>query len=342
MTRVLVTGGCGFLGSHVCEHFLHIGYEVISVDNLDTTEMHKSGYTNPAARMYNYLYLKHLGIDTKIVDIGSADSWSRDVDYVVHTAAQPTMTLALKDPVKDAMVNAIGTLKMLEFARRNDIPISICSSVHVFGNRINSKLTEGVDRFECDPPTIGEDYPILNGDITPLHASKASAEIYSRAYIDTYGLQVGIMRLSGMYGPRQFAGAHHGWVSNFAIRILKNLPVTVFDTDLQVRDILYCTDAARVFSLFYTHHIPGLYVVGGGNSSIVSLRDVIRMIGESSGKKPKVVFEPKRFGDLYYFVADISKAVKNLGWTPSVHPSDGIMETVEWIRDNITLFEGIT
>ena len=339
--KVLVTGACGFLGSHICELFKELNWEVIGLDNLTYFEMRRSGY-NRKARYYNYNLLKKMDIDILVEDLLNCHKLqSIEADYIVHTAAQPTMTLSISNPRYDLMNNVIGTFNILELARKLDIPVSICSSIHVFGNKINNTLKEEGTRFKCSPESIDESEKVLQGDISPLHASKMSSEIYGQCFIDTYGLKVGIMRLSGMYGPRQFAGMHHGWVSNIILRILKDLPVYIFGSDKQVRDILYCKDAAKVFLSFYNYQVPGLYIIGGGKECIFSIRDLIDFVSKLSGKKPEIILKERRFGDLYYFVSNIDKARTYLKWSPDVLPQEGIENTFRWIKENIKLFEGI-
>jgi len=340
--KVLVTGGCGFLGSYVCELFMKLGWDVIALDNLTSYEFARSGYTNRLARRYNLEYLESLGVQIVIGDIRSYKSLETlDVDYIVHTAAQPTMTLSKEDPRHDMEVNIIGTFNVLELARKLDIPAVLCSTIHVYGNKINQKLIERETRFECSPSCIPEDHPILEGDITPLHVSKRTLELYGLCYIDTYGLNIGIFRLSGMFGPRQFAGMHHGWVSNFVIRTLKRLPIYIFGTDKQVRDILYATDAARAFKCFYDHQVPGIYNIGGGLKTAISLRETLDLIHEITGIPQRIIYKEHRHGDLYYFVCDISKAKECLEWSPTVMPREGLSRTIRWVQENLDLFEGI-
>ena len=340
--RVLVTGGCGFLGSHVCELFHTLGWDVTALDNLTPYEFLRSGYRNRMARRYNWEYLKKLGVDLVLADIRDFDSLRHlEADYIVHTAAQPTMTLSKEDPRHDMEVNIIGTFNVLELARKLDAPAVLCSTIHVYGNRLNQKLIEEETRFKCSPSCIGEDHPILDGDLTPLHVSKRALELYGLCYIDTYGLDIGIFRLTGMYGPRQFAGMHHGWVSNFIIRTLKRLPIYIFGTDKQVRDILYVSDAARAFKCFYDHRMPGIYNIGGGLKTAISLRETLELIHEITGIPQNIIYKVHRHGDLYYFVCDISKAKDQLGWYPKVMPREGLEKTIRWVQENLSLFEGI-
>lgn len=338
--RVLVTGGCGFLGSHVCELFKKEGFEVVSLDNLTNYEFSKSGYSIKA-RLYNFYYLKEkLNIDTLVLDLRRWNSIKDlEADFIVHTAAQPTMTLSIEDPRYDLENNVLATFNILELSRRLDVPVVLCSTIHVYGNRINQRLKEKETRFESEPPTINEEAEVLNGEVTPLHASKRSAEIYGQCYIDTYNLKVGIFRLTGMYGPRQFAGMHHGWVSNFIIRTLLNLPIYIYGTDKQVRDILYASDAAESFLKFFSRPVPGVYNIGGGLENAVSIRECLDMIEELTGIKQERIMLPKRFGDLYYFVCDYKKARETFNWSPKTRPREGLEKTVEWFKNNIDILK---
>jgi CDP-paratose 2-epimerase len=178
----------------------------------------------------------------------------------------------------------------------------------------------------------------MQGKLTPLHASKRAAELYVQTYIDTYGLEAAVFRLTGMYGPRQFGGEDHGWVANFAIRTIKGLPMKIFGTDKQVRDILYASDAVMSFEAFYKHRKPGIYNIGGGVDNIISLGECLNLISEITGIKQEIKHEPVRLGDLWYFVSDITKAEKELHWRPKVSNREGISNLINWINDNIGLF----
>ena len=181
---------------------------------------------------------------------------------------------------------------------------------------------------------IGEDAFILQGDISPLHASKRCAELYVQAFIETYGLRATTFRLTGMYGPRQFGGMDHGWVANFAIRTVMERPITIFDTGKQVRDILYASDAARAFDLWYKHGEAGIYNIGGGMNNSISLTECLQYLSEITGKKQDITVAPPRFGDLYYFVCDCTKAAHDFRWKPDVGNRAGLKSLVNWITVN--------
>lgn len=339
--KVLVTGGCGFLGSHVCEFYSKRGDSVISLDSMTKYELERTGYMADAARRYNWDYLETLGVQLVKEDIRNAEALidhCTDCDYIVHTAAQPAMTLSWEDPVNDFTTNAAGTLNVLEAARRHKIPVASCATIHIYGNRINETLSETETRYVRIPAAIDEDHSTLEGTLSPLHASKMSADIYVRTYADVYGVKAASFRLTGIYGPRQLGGEDHGWVANFSIRAVMGWPLTIFGTGKQLRDILFVTDVASAFHAFYESRIPGVYNIGGGGPFSVSLLECIDMIKEICGKDLNVRFEPDRYGDLRYFICDIRKANRSLGWSPKVAPRQGVERLINWIGENRGLF----
>jgi CDP-paratose 2-epimerase len=141
--KVLVTGGCGFLGSHVCEYYRKKGEEVVSFDNLTKHEIMRTGYNVENARFYNWNLLKEMGVSIIKGDIRDKEELlevAADCDYIIHTAAQPAMTIAIENPELDLTTNVVGTFNLLEVARKFDIPLVNCSTIHVYGNKINETL----------------------------------------------------------------------------------------------------------------------------------------------------------------------------------------------------------
>lgn len=265
--------------------------------------------------------------------------YTKGCDYICHTAAQPTMTMSWENPELDFSTNVRGTFNVLEAARKFNIPIVTCSSVHTYGpDKINSELKEEETRYIREPVTIDENEPFLQGVVTPLHASKRANEIYTQCYIDTFRLKAACFRLTGIYGPNQFGGEDHGWVANFAIRNVLNMPLTIFGTGKQLRDILYATDVAKAFEAFYNNPVPGIYIIGGGKETMISLIECIKLIEKITGNESNVKFEEGRFGDLKYFVGDYSKFSKATGWKPETSPEEGVKKLINWINENKNLF----
>ena len=339
--KLFVTGGCGFLGSHVCEYYARKGIQVTAYDNMTKYELQRTGFAAEQARNYNWNYLKSLGVNLVKADIRNYDELldcASGCNYIIHTAAQPAMTISWEDPRLDITTNVVGTFNVLEAARKLKVPVACCATIHIYGNTINDTLTETDKQYVRVPADIDENYPTLQGTLTPLHASKAAGDCYIKVYIDTYQLEAASFRLTGIYGTRQLGGEDHGWVANFAIRSVLNWPITIFGTGKQVRDIIYATDICEAFDAFYKSRKAGIYNIGGGKQTAISLLDCIDIIEKINGFRPKVQFAPDRHGDLRYFICDISKAQKELGWSPRIMPEEGIERLISWIKDNKAIF----
>jgi CDP-paratose 2-epimerase len=339
--KVLVTGGCGFLGSQVCEFYRARGAQVIAYDNLTKQELQRTGFAVEAARSHNSEFLSSIGVQVVKADVRDFEALmdsAQGCDYLIHTAAQPAMTIGWEDPLLDLTSNVNGTVNVLEAARTRKIPVACCATIHIYGNLINQTLRETDTRYVRDPEAVDETHPTLEGTLTPLHASKHAGDVYVKVYIDTYRVEAASFRLTGIYGTRQLGGEDHGWVANFAIRSVMGWPLTVFGTGKQARDILYATDVCEAFDAFYRTRRPGAYNIGGGPGSLISLRECIDLIGEINGTTPEVNFEPVRHGDLFYFCCDIAKARRELGWEPKIKPREGVEKLMGWIRDNRHLF----
>lgn len=341
--KVLVTGGCGFIGSHVCEYYIEKGADVIAYDSMTKYELMRTGYATDAARDYNWHFINKLGVKLIKGDVRNFDELMKAAvgcDFVIHTAAQPAMTISWEDPALDFSTNLLGTFNVLEVARRLKIPMVNCATVHVYGNKINETLKEESTRYVRQPAAIDENHPTVEGTLTPLHASKRSADLYVQTYIDTYGLEIASFRLTGLYGPRQFGGEDHGWVANFTIRTILGMPITIYGTGKQLRDIIYASDVAEAFDAFYKTRKAGIYNIGGGMECAISLLECIELIKEISGKEPVVKFAEPRLGDLLYFVCDTSKAKRELQWEPKVSTKEGVSRLIDWVKGNENLFHG--
>jgi len=340
--KVLVTGGCGFAGSHVCEYYKKQGGKVIAFDNLTKFELKRTGYAAQKSRFHNVDFLKSIGVDVVKEDIRdrkTLESYSKKADYIIHTAAQPAMTISWEEPELDFTTNVVGTFNILEIARKYKIPTASCATIHIYGNKINDEVKEGKTRYIRRPAEIDENHRLVEGILTPLHASKRTLDLYHQTYIDTYKLPLASFRLTGLYGPRQFGAEDHGWVANFAIKAVMGYPITIFGTGKQIRDILYIDDLVRAFDAFYKKQKPGCYNIGGGKKTMISLIECIQLIEEILGKKVEVKYEPGRFGDLIYFSCNTNKAKKNLGWQAKVTTKEGVTKLINWVQENKDFFK---
>ncbi len=340
--KVLVTGGCGFLGSHVCELFRKDGWEVISYDNMTKYELGRTGYGTEKTRDYNWDYLKNMGVHMVKADVCDEEAmkdYSSGCDYIVHTAAQPAMTISWENPRLDFNTNVLGTYNVLDAARKHRVPVVNTSSIHVYGNSINDSLTESEMSYERDPVSIDEQQPVMVGELSPLHASKMAAEHYVRTFTDMLETPGASFRFTGIYGPRQFGGEDHGWVANFAIRAFFNLPLRIFGKGKQARDIIFASDGAQAYLDYFKSPVPGVYNIGGGPEYKISLLQAINVIGEVLGRKPAIEFHEDRPGDMRYFVCDIDEANKKFGFKPTTSPKAGIEKLIAWIDENKEVFD---
>ena len=339
--KVLVTGGCGFLGSHICSTFRSEGWEVVAYDNLTKYELERTGYQVDAARRHNVDYLESIGVTIAVEDVRDAAAllrYTRGVDFIAHTAAQPAMTISCENPRLDFETNALGTFNVLEAARTHRIPVASCSTIHTYGTGINDEIRDGGTRYLREPEAIPESHATLTGVLTPLHASKYAGEVYVRTYADTFGVKAAAFRYTGIYGPRQFGAEDHGWAANFVIRNLTGRPIRIFGSGKQTRDVLFASDAAQAFWKYAHAPVPGVYNIGGGPANAISLLDSIALIDALTGRPSQVVFEEERYGDLRYFVSDIEQARHAFGFEPAVRPREGLSKLIEWARQHLTVF----
>lgn len=342
MRKVLITGGAGFLGTHVCSMYAGMGWEVVAYDNLTKHELARTGYSVKRVRDYVLDLLAGWGVRVTVGDVRNFDHLRRTAegcDYIVHLAAQPAMTISAEDPTLDFTTNVIGTHNVLRVARKLGVPMVYASTIHVYGNASNAEVREENQRYVSYRAPVGRLDPVAQGSLTPLHASKLAADLYTQAFAHTYNMETAVFRLTGIYGPHQFGGEDHGWVANFAIRAVLGKPINIYGTGKQVRDILFVTDAAKAVNAFYQRRASGVYPIGGGPAAATSLLEAIDLLGGVLGKPPEFRFGPERHGDLKYFICDIANAKWNLGWKPGVLPADGIPRLVSWVVENKELFK---
>ena len=181
--KVLVTGGCGFLGSHVCEYYLKKGHEVIAYDNMTKHELERSGFVTETARNYNRDYLEKIGVTLVKADIREYDHLidsARGCHYIIHTAAQPAITISWEDPRLDITTNILGTFNVLEVARVLTVPVACCATIHVYGNRINESLQEGEKRYVRNPEGIDES---PDPHVFPIRKHQLAVVITKRSHL---------------------------------------------------------------------------------------------------------------------------------------------------------------
>jgi len=345
--RILVTGGGGFVGSHVVEHYARHGDDVIAFDNLSRSKMLGKSV---GEEDYNWNYIKKNYPRVKLIreDVAHYDELkkaSKGVDAIVHAAAQVAVTSSVKNPRLDFEVNALGTFNILESARANDCAVVYCSTNKVYGenvNRIGVKEKETRYVFERKfRKGVPESFPIDLCEHTPYGCSKLAGDIYTQEYGRLYGLKTAVFRLSCIYGTRQFGVEDQGWVAWFTIATVTGKPITIYGDGKQVRDVLYVRDLVDAFDAFLKRSktLTGqVFNIGGGPKNTLSLIELMGLLEKLTGKRSKIRYSDWRPSDQKVYVSDISKAEEKLKWSPKISPLDGLQKLVNWVSENRSLF----
>jgi len=345
-----VTGGGGFVGSHVAEFYALRGHNVIVFDNLSRAKLLNKQWMDSS---YNWTYLGKYSsirrVKGDVRNLNQLEAVMEDVDAVVHTAAQTAVTSSLSDPITDFEVNALGTLNVLEAIRRSKRDISFvgCSTNKVYGSNINSiSIVEMNGRYAFAPEYskgIPEEFPIDHCQHTPYGCSKLAADIYIQDYAQIYGLRAASFRMSCIYGERQIGVEDQGWLVWFTVATILEKPITIYGTGKQVRDVLYVSDLVAAFDSFLRGNgRSGVFNIGGGSEFTLSLIELLEMVEKLTNKKPLVRFSDWRPSDQKVYISDISKAREQLSWKPSIAPSEGVRRLVAWVQENKEFFLKVT
>jgi CDP-paratose 2-epimerase len=330
--RVLVTGGAGFIGSNLADRLVSDGHQVIVYDALL-----RQGVERNLAWLEDRHGDKIIAAAADVRDAQSLASIIREVDAVFHLAAQVAVTTSLSDPMRDFEANLRGTLNVLEAARPLGTPVIFASTNKVYGDLSDIALELGDEGYR--PRDVG----LRNRGIderrsldfhTPYGCSKGAADQYVLDYARSFGLPTCVLRMSCIYGPRQFGTEDQGWVAHFLIRTLEDQPITIYGDGRQVRDILYVADAveAYVAALRRIGRIAGrAFNLGGGLANAVSLLQLLEHIERVCGRRPSVNFAPWRAGDQRYYVSDPHAVQRELGLHKPRDWRTGVADLTEWL-----------
>lgn len=340
MSKALITGGAGFIGSNLAHRLLSRGHDVTIFDNLS-----RSGTD------HNISWLREqFGQDqfrlvaAGLADFGTLKNASEGADCIYHLAGQVAVTASVQDPRADFEDNARGTFNALEAARLSGHdPIFIYASTNkVYGGMESVKIVRDGNHYTYGDLEKGipESMPI---DFhSPYGCSKGAGDQYTRDYYRIYGLRTVVMRQSCIYGYRQFGIEDQGWVAWFIIASLKNCPITICGDGKQTRDILFIDDLLDAYDAAVNRidvAAGQIYNVGGGPDNTIAIwSEFGPLLGELLGRPVEVTYDDWRPGDQQVFVSDIRKIRRDLGWAPKINTREGIRCLYEWIQNNQDLF----
>jgi CDP-paratose 2-epimerase len=331
---VLITGGCGFVGTNLADRILSAGRRVCVFDDLSRPGVER-----------NLEWLRATHGDNLVVriadvrDVAAMREAVRRASHVFHLAAQVAVTTSLGDPIHDFDVNARGTVNVLE-AIRNSVqkpPLFFTSTNKVYGGLEDVELQEDTLRYTPSDAAIArrgisEARPL---DFhSPYGCSKGTADQYVLDYARSYGLKTVVFRMSCIYGPHQFGTEDQGWVAHFLIRALNREPITIYGDGKQVRDILYVEDLVDAF-LRAAKNIDACsgraFNIGGGAANTISLRELLAMLRRFDGRDARVDWGEWRTGDQKYYVSDSTRFSAATGWRPAMNAIGGIRALREWL-----------
>ncbi len=337
--KLLVIGGCGFLGSNLASFGIKEGYDVTVFDNLS-----RLGAAS------NLEWLKSFG-DFKFVHGDTRNRNDVDIvikegqfDAILHLAGQVAMTTSIADPYKDFQINTMGTVHVLDAIRRYSpqTVMTFSSTNKVYGDLEQYTYEEMETRYECKEWKNGFNESVPLDFRSPYGCSKGAADQYMLDYARIFGVKTVVFRHSSMYGGRQFATYDQGWIGWFcekAIEKKKNPSCetfTISGNGKQVRDILHAEDMIQLYykAIDNVDKIAGqVFNIGGGMEQSLSLLELFDMLNQMLGIKLEYTQLPPRISDQKVFVADITKIHDAIGWLPKVTAHDGIEKMIKWAEE---------
>jgi UDP-glucose 4-epimerase len=305
MPKILVTGGAGFIGSHVVEQFLEKGFEVVILDDLSTG---RASNLNPSAKFYQ-MDIR----DPKLRDVFEAEK----PDFISHHAAQMDVRRSVAQPLFDADVNILGSINLIECAKEFGVKRFVYIS------------TGGAVYGEPERLPVEETDPI--NPICQYGASKHTVEHYLFMYFVNYGLKYTVLRYPNVFGPRQDPHGEAGVVAIFTGQMLADQPVIIYGDGEQTRDFVYVGDCARANVLAVTvDHQPGIYNIGWGRPT--SVNEIFSTLAKVTGYGQPVQYGPARVGETRSIYLNASKAKRDLDWSATISLEDGLRKTVEYFK----------
>lgn len=337
--KILINGGCGFLGSNLASYGIEQDYDITVFDNMSRvgSEINKKWLEGIGKFTFIHGDTRNKNDVENVIKEGQFDA-------VFHLAGQVTMTKSIVDPYKDFEVNAMGALNVLDSIRKYSphTAIFFSSTNKVYGDLEQYTYTETPTRYICNEFPNGFDESVPLDFRSPYGCSKGCADQYMLDFSRIYGIKATVFRHSSMYGSRQFATYDQGWVGWFVQKAIEKYQnpncerFTISGNGKQVRDLLQARD---IISLYYSalsnvDKVYGqAYNIGGTQEQSLSLLELFDMLNGMLNIKMEYVELPPRESDQKVFVADISKINKAIGWMPTVTSEQGVSQMIEWVKN---------
>lgn len=301
--RAVVTGGAGFIGSHLTEALTAQGYQVTVLDDLSSGKLSNIKSCRSKVRLEK----------GSITDLPLLKSLFKDKDYIFHLAAIPSVPRSIENPLPSHEVNVSGTLNVLVAAAQNKAKkVIYSSSSSVYG----------------DTPTLPKNEEMKPSPLSPYAVGKLAAENYCQVFSAVYGLPTACLRYFNVYGPRQDPKSQYAAViPRFISCALAGKPPVIFGDGEQTRDFTFVKDVAMANILAAGSKMTGVFNISRGES--VTINQLIGMISKLTGNKIKPVHQAERTGDIKHSLADISKA-RAFGYDPKYDLKTGLTETLRW------------
>ena len=306
--KVLVTGGAGFIGSHVADRLLADGHQVVILDDLS------SGH------------VEHLPARARFYQMELGSPWLEELfrierpEAVLHHAAQKSVRISVEDPVFDGQVNVVGTIALLQ------------ASVHHQVKRFLFASTGGAIYGDTQQVPTPEDAPAL--PVAPYGAAKLAAEVYLRTFHELYELSCAALRYANVYGPRQDPHGEAGVVAIFSQKLLRGEPARINGDGAQTRDFVYVGDVADANARALTSDAVGSFNVGTGVETDVN--QIFQLVRRLAGSEQAELHGPPMPGEQRRSVVDCSKIGKVMGWRPTTSLEAGLSQTVQYFREAMT------
>ncbi len=311
--KYLVTGGAGFIGSHIIQDFLNKGSEILCLDNFDP------GYDINMKKANIAPFLKHEGFELVEGDVRDKELLERivpDIDCIFHEAAQVSVVESMKDPVRTININTIGTFNVLKAALKCNVrKVVIASSAAIYG----------------DSPDLPKSENMLPSPRSPYAISKLDCEYAAKIFYDEYGLKTTVLRYFNVFGPRQDPTSQYAAaIPIFISKALRNEDLLIYGDGSQTRDFVFVKDVVLANELAISRGDGRIFNVANGRAiSILELAE--RIIGLTSSDS-KIKYADPRAGDIKHSLADIGE-IRNIGFRPAFDLENGLMETIKWSRN---------